>query len=404
MDDSLYITIKSDEEDFAGFQNLVPERMRKFEAAPGTQIAPEVPSINRLAARLHPVFQSLRVEADSFPTPTTRLLRLVQAEGGGEVAFFRPGQYLSIEMEVDGSPISRPYSIASSPADSLKGFYEIAVKDDEKGFAARHLFHDLKVGDILRTSGPAGQFYYDSIRDRRTLVGIAGGSGITPFRSMARAIADGTIDCSMTLFYGANTEAELAFKDEFLEIEKRTGGRFRPVFVLADEKKEGFERGFITREVLDRHADLQASTIFVCGPQAMYRFIEKELASYGLRRKFVRFELFGQPKMIAAEEGFPQDQIGKTYSLTVHQADRTWTVPARSEETLVCSMERAGIRPPTRCRSGECGFCRSQLVSGEVYVSKKDDGRRYGDVKFGFIHPCSSFPLSDVEIIVPPTK
>ena len=403
MDEPLYVTIKTDEEDFMGFQALVPTRMQKMAEAPDTQVQPEVPYINKLAARLHPPKQMLKVESIKELTPTIKLIRF-RREDDGELAFFRPGQYITVDMKIGESLITRPYSIASSPADSLEGYYELAVRDDENGFAARYLYNELKVGDVLKTSGPAGQFYWDSIRDLRSVIGIAGGSGITPFRSMARAIADGTIDCNMTLFYGTNTEDDIAFHDEFVELEKKSNGKFKAVFVLANEDKAGYEHGFVTTDVIDRHADAKASSIFICGPQGMYSFLQKEIAKYGLRRKFVRFELFGQPRQISSEEGFPQDQVGKTYTVTVHQADKTYRIPAKSEETLVTAMERAGIRPPTKCRSGACGFCRSMLVEGDVYVSKKDDGRRYGDRNFGFIHPCSSFPISDCELIVPPAK
>ena len=64
-------------------------------------------------------------------------------------------------------------------------------------------------------------------------------------------------------------------------------------------------------------------------------------------------------------------------------------------------MERANLAPPSQCRSGECGFCRSLLVSGEVYVLPDSDGRRAADRQFGYIHPCASYPLSDLEVTVP---
>lgn len=403
-DGDLYVTIKTDEEDFMAFQSLVPDRLAKIAAAPDVQTTPDFPAVNLLAARLHPNVQHLRVESVRQETPVMKLIRLVPEAPTAELAFFRAGQYVTFDLDIGGSRITRPYSISSSPKDSLRGYYEIGVKHDADGFAAKHFYETVKKGDRLDCSGPGGFFYYEDLRDRKNVVGIAGGAGITPFRSMARAIADGTIDPSLTLFYGANTEEELAFREEFAEIEKKTGGKFRAIYVLANEKKEGFERGYITAELLQRHVNLRESSVFVCGPQAMYRFIEREFEPLGLRRKLVRYELFGQPADIAREPDFPKEKIGKTFKVTVHQGPLTKVIDAASEETLVCSMERAGIRAPTLCRGGQCGFCRSQLVKGEVYVAKRDDGRRYGDVKLGFIHPCSTFPLSDCEIIVPPTK
>ena len=65
------------------------------------------------------------------------------------------------------------------------------------------------------------------------------------------------------------------------------------------------------------------------------------------------------------------------------------------------AAERAGICVPERCRSGECGWCRSRLLSGSVYVPARTDGRRRADVAFGYIHPCASFAMSDLVLDVP---
>ena len=62
----------------------------------------------------------------------------------------------------------------------------------------------------------------------------------------------------------------------------------------------------------------------------------------------------------------------------------------------------AGVKAPSDCRSGRCGWCHSQLLSGDVYVPESVDGRRMADKMYGYIHPCCSFPLSDVVIDVPP--
>ena len=70
-------------------------------------------------------------------------------------------------------------------------------------------------------------------------------------------------------------------------------------------------------------------------------------------------------------------------------------------DVLLIAIERAGIAAPSRCRSGECGWCRSRLLSGDVFVPAVTDGRRGADKDFGYIHPCSSFPLSDVVLEVP---
>ena len=75
---------------------------------------------------------------------------------------------------------------------------------------------------------------------------------------------------------------------------------------------------------------------------------------------------------------------------------------ALENETLLAAMERAGLKAPSRCKSGSCGFCHSRLISGEYHVNKEHEYRRLADFKFGFIHPCCTYPESDMEIDVPP--
>lgn len=76
-------------------------------------------------------------------------------------------------------------------------------------------------------------------------------------------------------------------------------------------------------------------------------------------------------------------------------------VSVRWDQTILQALERAHIKAPSHCRSGECGWCHSKLLSGKVYVPEDADGRRMADLKFGWIHPCCSFPLSDLEIDIP---
>ena len=66
-------------------------------------------------------------------------------------------------------------------------------------------------------------------------------------------------------------------------------------------------------------------------------------------------------------------------------------------ETVLCAFERAGIEVPARCHTGECGFCRSKLVSGKVYIPEDEDKRRIADMQFNFIHPCR-YPESDLVV------
>lgn len=88
------------------------------------------------------------------------------------------------------------------------------------------------------------------------------------------------------------------------------------------------------------------------------------------------------------------------FRLTVRIGFDTFNVPADSRETVLTAMERGGLRVPSKCRAGGCGFCHSKLVSGKFSIVGADK-RRLADEKFGYFHPCCSYPDSDMELIVP---
>lgn len=366
--------------DLIRFKKMVPKRAAKLAEAPATPL-PKTYRVNETAKILHPGTQKAELIAVKEETPdmktfTFRLSRKMM---------FRAGEYVTVGQRVGESLLSRPYAIASSPLTALeKG--EISVGIKKAGFFSGIMFDKAKVGDIFQIGDPSGFFFHDGIRDRKNVVGIAGGSGITPFLSMARAIAEGSEDFSLTLLYGARTEKDLAYKDE---LDRLAGEKFKVVYVLSEQKSDKYEQGFITAELIEKYAGREVS-VFMCGPQAMYDFADKQLKKLGLSGKFVRKE---------SNCTGVRDVEPKEYPLTVHIRDEVFKVKASACETLLTAMERAGLNVPAKCRAGGCGYCHSRLISGK-YTIAGDDKRRLADKKFSFIHPCCTYPDSAIELEV----
>jgi ferredoxin len=131
----------------------------------------------------------------------------------------------------------------------------------------------------------------------------------------------------------------------------------------------------------------------MCGAKAMYDFVRDELKNIGLEDVPIREEKNTIVDLDVKEL--------KTYDLTVRMKNDIYKIKARNNETLLVAMERAGLAAPNRCRIGKCGFCHSRLINGEIYVREEDEFRRGADFKFNYIHPCCSYPKSDIEIEVP---
>jgi ferredoxin len=206
------------------------------------------------------------------------------------------------------------------------------------------------------------------------------------------------MDVDLTILYGSVSSDDITLFNELAALE---GEHVHVVHVISgDEPGWQGERGFITSELIKKYSKGDTS-YFVCGPGAMYGPMRKALAALEIPARRIRFEVFGQVKDITKYEGFPAELADKTFELTVMRGIHKDVIPARATESLVVALERAGIRIETGCRSGECGFCRTKLLGGNVYISPVSDGRRAADKDFGYIHACATYPLSDVTIKIP---
>ncbi len=351
---------------------------------------------NKLAAQLHPSIQHCKIskiierkDAKSF------VLTPVKQK---ELAFFRAGQYVAMNIKVDDIMVTRPFSISSSPKKALdkNPSYMITIKNNKDGFSSKVANEKFKVGQVIDISGPQGEFYYTKLRDAKQVVGVAGGSGITPFVSMAEAIVDGTEDFNLTIIYGAKNAESLLFKKELDAIAKKCK-KVKVVYVLENKQ------GFINSKIIKSNVKGDFS-LFVCGPRGLYKAMDKVAEELKLPNRRFRKEVFGEYGDPTHDKDFPKELANKQFKLVVRMRNKEYHLTCNSNESLLNSMEKAGVHAPSRCRSGECGWCHSLLISGKIYTPKAIDGRRLADVTFNWIHPCASYPLSDIVLEVPYNK
>ena len=343
--------------------------------------------VNKVAKSLHPKEQKLVISRIEEHADIAKSYYFKSESA--PLAYFKAGQYLTFKLEIGNSVVTRSYSIASSPASALSGEYQITVKRIVDGFVSDYILDNWNVGDKVTAYAPEGNMTYSPLRDAETIVAIAGGSGITPFLSLARAIDNGDEDCSLTLLYGCRNSDEILFRSELDSLAEKNG-KINVVYVLSHSDEEGYEKGFVGSDIIKKYAPEGKYSIFVCGPGGLYKFLDTELPKLGLEKKYIRFEVFSSGKK-ASEDS-------KEFSVKVINRSEETVIKASSNETVLCAFERAGIVVPARCHTGECGFCRSKLVSGKVYIPEGEDKRRIADMQFDFIHPCCCYPESDLVI------
>lgn len=378
--------------DIEGYQDIQKDiqTLRKY----GFDYTSQKGNIEKVIENFHPKRISFSVSEIIEETGSTKTIRLVPKQGC--LPPFQAGQYINLFVDVKGIRTSRPYSISSQP--NQVAYYDITVRRVGDGFVSDYLLDDISVGDFLESTGPAGNFYYNPLFHGDDLVFLAGGSGITPFMSMIREVTDKNLNRRIHLIYGCDNPEDVIFSDE-LNRRARMHANFTWDLVVSTPP-EGYRgiTGFITAELMkDLLGDISTKTFYLCGPEAMYTFCGRELADAGIPSRKVRVEMFGPPKEVFRQPGWPQGvSSDEVFKVSVRGGK---TIDAKACEPLMISLERAGIVIPALCRSGECSLCRTKLISGKVYQPAGVKLRK-SDRDFGYIHACMSYPIDDLEIMI----
>lgn len=394
------LKIVSDRKDVSAFAAIPELRKQKFAEALPSPVSSNF-AVNSVAALLHPSSQALVVSGVEEAGRDVRKYTLVPDEtrGTASLAVFRPGQYLSFTLAIGQAVVSRPYTICSSPKAALEDRYEVLIRRHPNGFVSPYIFANWGVGTQVTASAPMGP-YHQPIRDGKNVVAVCDTRGVSPFLSMAQAICDGSMDVHMTLLYACRKRADAVAVARLEELSAETD-RFRVVYVFSDETVDGCERGFVTKNILEKYAPRTRYSVFICGSTALYNRLSEQLLAMRLERKYVRFGYNGQITDPSVIPGFPPEAVGQTYLCKVIRGgEQARIIHCRAQESVLTALEREGLAVPSSCRSGECGFCRARLTKGNVFMPRSVDSRRVADSAHGVIHPCCSYPMSDLTIVL----
>jgi len=359
----------------------------------GSDFTPLRGRLQDAVARLHPHRVALRVSRVIDETPSTRTLRLVPA--AGNLPPFQAGQYITLFFDLGGVRTARPYSISSAP--SQTAFWEITVRRVAEGLVSNHLL-DLGPGALLESSGPAGTFVFNPVIHPPQLVCIAGGSGITPFMSMIRETVQRDLPRRITLLYGNRRLDDVIFHAELNEL-ARSAVQFDYIPVVEDPPGNYPGRRGLIDAPLIREAcgTLDDKVFFVCGPQGLYDHVLPQLEAMAVPRRRLRCEIYGAPANVWEQPGWPAEVDRHARFTVTLPGGRHVEAPAAVP--LIRSLEKSGWAIPSLCRSGTCSLCRLKLLSGRIFQPPGVPVRS-SDRRFGYIHACVSYPLSNLEILL----
>ena len=393
--------------DVKGVDRIVDARKTKWENAP-TLIDDKNrrDPIRELSDLLHPAAMKVKVVSITDASPTAKTFRFTSEDG--HIPAFQSGQYVNFRLKIGDSELTRPYSISSAPYEGRgeNGFFEITVRRNRPYLVPDYLFEHVSVGDVLDANLPFGNFYYEPLRDSKHVVALAGGSGIAPFHSMAKEVAHGKLEkVDLTILYGSMKHDDIVLKDELDKIAAECD-RVHIVHILSDDPDWDGEKGFLNKDLIAKYTPGpddrgREATYMFCGPFPMWKVCKEAMNELGVERRRFRCDVINNPADVTKLPGYPAGKETETHKITVVRGIQEDVIEAAANETVAVALERAGIKVDTHCRNGECGFCRSHLLEGDIFVSPIGDGRRLMDKEMGWFHPCASWPLSDLKIKIP---
>ncbi len=228
------------------------------------------------------------------------LVRIEKAAHGCYDFVFRPdrqpvfqaGQYLDWTLAVrnaDNRGNRRPFTIASAPTD---GHVRLGVKFYESPSAFKHALANMKPGDTIYGSHISGSFTLPK-NSLDKLAFIAGGIGVTPFRSMVQGMIDRKEQRQVVMLYGNNKADEVAYGDLFQQAEQEIG--MRTVYAIAKDAPEhpNVHSGFIDAELIRREIpDYGERTFYISGPRSMVLRFHKVLKELGVIRSRIKVDFF----------------------------------------------------------------------------------------------------------------
>jgi len=333
-------------------------------------------------------------------------------EPEGDVLFeFDAGQFLTLLLDIDGTPVNRCYTISSPPTRPNR--IAITVKRVVGGTVSNWVHDNIVPGSKVSALAPLGAFTL-SRRPAAKLLFLSAGSGITPLMSMLRTLYDLGSDADVVFLHSARTPSDIVFRSELAAIETLMPN-LRVVHICeADYPSErwGGMRGRISPTMLQTVVpDFLERTTFNCGPapymEAVRRILgelDYDLGSY--HEESFSFDDPAKPGAMPPPAGVAYDQIaiapppggddtGTTYSVEFVKSGRT--VTCRPDQFVLDAALAAGVRVPSSCSQGMCGTCKLPKLSGEVEMNH-NGGIRPREITAGKILPCCSKPLSDLSL------
>lgn len=256
----------------------------------------------------------------------------------------------------------------------------ITVKLNPEGEVSPWLHDSVEVGQVFNISSPQGKFVH---RGQNKLLFICAGSGITPAFSMINGLINKSSDTKIGLFYRTQTPENTIFSQQLSAIESRYEN------VIFELSYSRLPVDIVTPSFIDQlisaYPDIKQRHVYLCGPELFRNDVIQYLESIDFNLDQLDVEQFTLPALGASDSQASSVLEGEV-TVTLKGQNIHFVIPAEDlGKTLLEAAEVQGVVMEHGCRSGMCGSCKTNLVSGEV------SGNKIGRS----IYPCTAYPASN---------
>lgn len=312
---------------------------------------------------------------------------------------YRSGQFLAVISEIDGKEVRRSYSFCSAP--EIDQDLAVTVKRVDGGMMSNFLPDHLEIDDELKVQEPMGHFTIDmDPTNKRHLVMVAGGSGITPFMSHIKSILKWEPNSIISLIYANRNIDSIIFKKELEELQAKIEGRFHVIYILDEapltwQGPSGLLNPEMLKEILHRIPDwgVDNTLYLMCGPEGMMHNVETFLADYGIPSGSLFKESFVTPIIDKVQDDDADGEL-KTREVVVVYDGEEHKFTVEPDSTILETALDMDIDLPYSCQSGLCTACRGKLLSGKVKLDE-EEGLSDSERDEGYVLTCVGHPLTD---------
>ena len=319
---------------------------------------------------------------------------------------YQPGQFLLINVPIDGQTHSRAYSLCSAP--TRPHALAITVKRVAGGRVSNYLLDTLQPGMTLAALPPQGHFHLSAQLPAALLL-LSAGSGVTPMMAITRTLRDLGLKTQIHFVYSARHAGDLIFRDELLALAAQDEN-FHLTLLLENMTDESVPdeptplaagrlvAGRLQAELLaELTAGLADYQIYLCGPSGYIDAVHGLLADPRYAGVALYEERFSAaaPTPNAAATAPNAEQAGANFALSIPAFGTDSTIAA--DETLLDALEREGLPIIGACRAGVCGSCKCKVEAGSV-ASSSTLALTAEQVAEGYVLACSSKATSDLQL------